>query len=182
MKLKKLTLCALFTALMAVSAFIKIPIPTVPITFQVQIVLITAVLLGRKYGLISTALYIFLGLVGLPIFSGGGGFHYVLVPSFGYIIGFLPAVFLCGLCHRHGSFRIKYTKVLLYMLLGLLTVYLVGTVYCGLVMKFYLNNYQGLWSLLLSCVFIPIVKDLALLPLMAFLATRLYAPLQKAFL
>ena len=47
-----------------------------------------ALLLGRKWGTISLVLYLALGLVGLPIFSSGGGPAYVLQPSFGYIIGF----------------------------------------------------------------------------------------------
>ncbi len=77
----------LFIALMIISAFISIPIGTIKITLQFLITNICCLILGKKWGTISVLLYLLLGLFGLPIFSDGGGFAYVLKPSFGFLIG-----------------------------------------------------------------------------------------------
>lgn len=84
-----LILCALFAALIAVGAFIKIPIPGVPFTLQVLFTTLAGLLLGSRMGAVSVAIYIILGLAGVPIFTGGGGIGYVVYPTFGYLIGFL---------------------------------------------------------------------------------------------
>lgn len=83
-KTRSLVYCALFTALIAVGAFIKIPIPVVPFTLQYLFTMLAGILLGS----LSVLAYMILGLIGLPIFSEGGGIGYVFKPSFGYIIGF----------------------------------------------------------------------------------------------
>ena len=66
--------CALFIVLMVVSAFIRIPIPYVPITFQTVVAVLAGLLLGAKWGAASVAIYVFMGLLGLPVFRAGGGF------------------------------------------------------------------------------------------------------------
>ena len=78
--------CSLFTALIAVGAFINIPIPVVPFTLQFLFTTLAGLLLGSKMGAVSVIAYMVLGLVGLPIFSEGGGIWYVFKPSFGYIM------------------------------------------------------------------------------------------------
>ena len=83
---KNLMYCSLFTALIAVGAFIKIPIPVVPFTLQFLFTTLAGLLLGSKMGAVSVIAYMVLGLVGLPIFSEGGGIWYVFKPSFGYIM------------------------------------------------------------------------------------------------
>ena len=70
---KNLMYCSLFTALIAVGAFIKIPIPVVPFTLQFFFTTLAGLLLGSKMGAVSVIAYMVLGLVGLPIFSEGGG-------------------------------------------------------------------------------------------------------------
>ena len=70
---KNLMYCSLFTALIAVGAFIKIPIPFVPFTLQFLFTTLAGLLLGSKMGAVSVIAYMVLGLVGLPIFSEGGG-------------------------------------------------------------------------------------------------------------
>ena len=84
-----LALTALFAALVAAGAFIRIPIGTVPVTLQFVFANLAALLLGVKWGTLAIGLYIALGLVGVPIFTAGGGFTYVLQPTFGYLLGFL---------------------------------------------------------------------------------------------
>lgn len=71
-KTKNMILCAMFVALIAAGAFIKIPVPVVPFTLQYLFTMLAGLLLGAKRGFISVCIYIFLGLVGLPIFAQGG--------------------------------------------------------------------------------------------------------------
>ena len=95
-KTTSLLLCAVFTALLVVSAFIRIPTPLVPITLQSGMVLICGILLGPKYGSISVLLYVCLGLCGVPVFAMGGGLGYVLQPTFGYVMGFILGAYITG--------------------------------------------------------------------------------------
>ena len=78
-------LCAMFVALIAVGAFIKVPIPVVPFTLQYLFTMLAGLLLGGKKGSLAVGIYILLGLIGLPIFAQGGGIGYIFQPSFGYI-------------------------------------------------------------------------------------------------
>ena len=95
--LRNMILCALFAALIAVGAFIKIPVPVVPFTLQYLFTMLSGLMLGSKWGLAAVGIYIALGLAGLPVFAQGGGIGYVLQPSFGYIIGFALGAFVTGL-------------------------------------------------------------------------------------
>ena len=85
---RSMVYCALFTALIAVGAFIRIPVPVVPFTLQYLFTMLAGLLLGAKRGAGSVTVYMLLGLAGLPIFTEGGGISYLFKPSFGYIIGF----------------------------------------------------------------------------------------------
>ena len=96
-KTKDLMMCSLFVALIVVGAFIKIPIPVVPFTLQLLFTMMAGLLLGGKLGAASVGIYILMGLLGLPVFAEGGGFSYVLKPSFGYIIGFAVASYVTGI-------------------------------------------------------------------------------------
>ena len=101
MKTKGVIYCGLFTALIAVGAFIKIPIPVVPFTLQYLFTMLAGLLLGSRLGTVSVLSYMLLGLAGLPIFSEGGGLWYVFKPSFGYIIGFAVGTFVTGWIAEH---------------------------------------------------------------------------------
>lgn len=68
-KTRSLVYCALFTALIAVGAFIKIPIPVVPFTLQYLFTMLAGILLGSRLGSLSVLAYMILGLIGLPIFQ-----------------------------------------------------------------------------------------------------------------
>ena len=88
------------TIILAISSKIKIPFYPVPMTMQTFVVLLIGVTLGWKLGLFAVMLYLFEGIIGLPVFSGtpekGIGLIYFTGPTMGYLIGFLPAVFLAG--------------------------------------------------------------------------------------
>ena len=94
---RDLILCALFTALSAIGAFIRIPVPLVPFTLQITFTTLAGLLLGSKKGAISVAVYVLMGLIGIPVFTQGGGFSYVLKPSFGFLVAFIIGAFVTGL-------------------------------------------------------------------------------------
>lgn len=97
--------CGLFTALIAVGAFMKIVIPvgadTMNFTLQWLFVLLAGLLLGSKRAFRSVAVYLITGLIGFPIFARGGGPAYLLRPTFGFLLGFALAAWAIGfLCEK----------------------------------------------------------------------------------
>ena len=96
LRMRELAYCALFSALIAAGAFLKVPVPALPFTLQFLFTNLAGILLGAKLGALSVLVYLLLALVGLPIFANGGGFGYVLMPSFGYLIGFLFGTWVAG--------------------------------------------------------------------------------------
>ena len=129
MKTQDLVKCALFTAIICISAYISIPLPftPVPITLQTAAVMLCAVLLGGKKGAMAVILYVILGAVGLPVFSGGKGVIGVLVGATGgYIWGFIPAAYITGKITE--IFTIKSFKAYFaVMALGVVIIYIAGT-------------------------------------------------------
>ena len=90
---------ALCTALICVAAQLAIPLPIgVPFTLQVLMVMLTALILKPLYSVISLLLYVLLGVIGLPVFTGAkSGIGTILSPTGGFIIGFVLAAFLVSL-------------------------------------------------------------------------------------
>lgn len=93
---RKLVYTALFAALTAVGAFLRIPMVYSSVTLQYLFTAMAGLLLGRRWGALSQAVYVLLGLVGLPIFTMGGGFGYVFQPTFGFLLGLIPAAWVVG--------------------------------------------------------------------------------------
>ena len=81
-KTRNLTFSAMFVSLIAIGAFIRIPVPVVPFTLQFLFTMLAGLLLGGKLGAMSVCIYVAMGLLGLPVFAEGGGLGYVLKPSF----------------------------------------------------------------------------------------------------
>lgn len=123
---KEMCLCALFAVLIAVGAFIKIPISIVPITMQTLFVVIAGIVLGRKVAFFSVMLYIVIGLIGLPVFANGGGIMYVVQPTFGYLIGFAVAAYGIGyVSDKYAGYR----SLLVFSILGMVVIYAIGMLY-----------------------------------------------------
>ena len=88
---------SLLAALMAAGAVISIPIGPVPIVLQNMFVFLAGLLLGSRWGLAGVAVYLLTGACGLPVFAGGlGGIGRIVGPTGGYLMGYLPAVFVAG--------------------------------------------------------------------------------------
>tara|TARA_B100000886_G_scaffold262227_1_gene186954 strand:+ start:4455 stop:5006 length:552 start_codon:yes stop_codon:yes gene_type:complete len=117
--------------ILAISAKIKIPFYPVPMTMQTLVVLIIGIAFGWKFGLATVSLYLFEGIIGLPVFSGtpekGLGLVYFTGPTMGYLLGFLVAVYISG--------KFKYDNNLLKNFLKLLFaisfIYLLGLLWLG---------------------------------------------------
>ena len=96
MTTRQLVRTALFAALTAVGAFLKILLGPSAITLQFFFTAMAGCLLGSGCGALSQLIYVALGLLGLPVFTAGGGFSYVLHPTFGFLLGLIPAAWVIG--------------------------------------------------------------------------------------
>jgi biotin transport system substrate-specific component len=177
---QNLAYCALFTALIAVGAFIKIPVPVVPFTLQFLFTTLAGLLLGPRWGAISVAAYTVLGLIGLPIFSEGGGFWYVLKPSFGYILGFCAGAYLTGLLAQPR--KSGFPRYLCACLAGLLTVYAIGMAYYYVICNFVIDTPIAFGPLFLYCFVLAVPGDICLCVLSAALVRRVRPVLDRQLL
>ncbi len=96
-QLRMMVYASLLAALTAAGAYLAIPIGPVPIVLQNLFILLAGLLLGSRWGLASVGVYLLAGALGLPVFAGGlGGIGRLVGPTGGYLVGFLPAVFVIG--------------------------------------------------------------------------------------
>ena len=102
-RLKNNLFIALFAALMAAGAYLRIPVGPVPITLTSFFMLMSGLLLGPAAGLLSVAVYLLIGTAGLPVFAGGAGPAVFTGPTGGFLAGYLPAVLFCGLISASNS-------------------------------------------------------------------------------
>ena len=167
LKTKDIALVGLFAGLTVVCAWISIPLGPVPVTLQTFAVFLGAALLGSKRGTLAVAVYILLGVVGLPVFSG---FKSLNPLTFGYVLGFLPLGMLTAAADK--LFPKTKLALPLGMVTGLLVCYLIGTVWFYYVMHFRGTEY-GFGKILSLCVVPFIVPDLVKLGLAYFLAQKL---------
>ena len=149
-KTKNLAYCALFTALIAVGAFIRVPVPVVPFTLQYLFTMLAGLLLGPRLGTIAVGTYVLLGLVGLPIFTQGGGLAQRLEQAGKNTVG----------------------RYLLANLAGLAVVYAMGMVYYYIICNYVINTPIALWPLFLYCFILAVPGDLCLSVLGAVLVKR----------
>ncbi len=181
LSIRDMILIGLFAALMVVGAYLKIPnpiFPTVPITLQLFFCLFAGLLLGSLKGALSQLIYVLLGLVGIPVFAGGGGFDYVLRPTFGFILGFILCAFVVGFIVE----KVKSTTLsvtLIASIVGILCAYVIGILYMYFIIKFNMGKDTSVIGLSLSMV--PyLIKDLVLGVIAAIAAKQVIPTLKKA--
>ena len=96
-QIRMMVYAALMAALTAAGAWIAIPVGPVPIVLQNLFIYLAGLLLGSRWALISVSVYLLAGACGLPVFAGGlGGVGRFAGPTGGYLVGYLPAVWLIG--------------------------------------------------------------------------------------
>ena len=163
-ELRMTVYASLMAALIAAGAFISIPIGPVPIVMQNFFVLLAGVLLGKKWGLASVGVYLLAGILGLPVFAGGtGGIGRIAGPTGGYLLGYLPAVFITGWIAEKGE-NIKWMDVPA-MVAGMSIVYGIGVPWLKMVtgMTFDKAIAMGLYPFLIGdalkiAAAVPVIK------------------------
>lgn len=169
---RDLAVCALFTTLTAVGAYIKIPIPVLPFTLQFLFVLLAGLLLGSKRGAVSVGVYVLLGLSGVPVFTEGGGFWYILKPSFGYLIGFIAAAYVMGKLAENMD-NLAFWKLIGISLIGLFIVYGAGMAYYYVICNYVIQTPIGVGTLFLYCFVLIVPGDIFLCVLAALVTKRI---------
>ena len=163
MKTRYLILSALFAVLTALGTLIRIPMPVSSFTLQTFFCAMAGSLLGSRWGVVSQIVYLLLGLVGLPVFTVGGGAAAFLTPTGGFLLGLLPMAWIAG--KVKGEFRA--------CLLGLLAVYAVGLPWMHAVMTADLQKPWSLWQTLLYGMIIFLPWDMLKMAFAAWLCKKI---------
>lgn len=125
-------LAAIGAAIISILAQVTIPLPLVPITGQTLAIGLVVTILGLRLGVLSVIVYILIGAVGMPVFSGmTGGLGIVVGPTGGYIIGFLPSAILMGLYMKKFSVTIPHAIVA--NLIGMVVTLAFGTAWLKII-------------------------------------------------
>jgi biotin transport system substrate-specific component len=129
--LKKVLVVIVGTILLTLSSKIKIPFYPVPMTMQTFVVLFLGISFGYKIGVATVSLYLFEGIIGLPVFSNspekGVGLVYFMGPTMGYLIGFLFATFLAGYINLKTNIFLIFIK----LILSVSVIYILGLLWLG---------------------------------------------------
>lgn len=163
--IKGMVYCALFAGLTAVGAYIIVPLPLVPITLQTTFVLLSGTLLGGILAAVSQLVYLLMGLIGFPVFSGGrGGLGVLLGPTGGYLLGFILAALIVGLMAPKK--QASKWSLLVALILGDTVIFA-----CGLLQLMFIAQLSFYKALMVGVL--PFLPGEALKIALAFIATRL---------
>ena len=166
-KLKALDLAyvGLSAALIAVCAWIAIPL-TVSITLQTMAICLVAGLFGWKRGTLSVIIYILLGMIGLPVFTGfKSGLAVITGPTGGYVLGFIFTAIIVGIATEKVGKKIW--QCIFFMAIGVLVCYLFGTIWFIIAYK------VTFASALSTCVFPFLLPDAVKIIVASILVNRL---------
>ena len=167
--LRNVLMVLMGTVLLAISSKIKIPFYPVPMTMQTLVVIFLGITLGWKLGVATVALYLFEGIIGLPVFSGspekGVGIIYFTGPTMGYLIGFLFTVYFAGSFNFNKNLFVKFFQ----LLFSLSFIYIFGILWLGTLIGWEKPLFQlGVQPFLLAELFkilivlfsLPLIKKL----------------------
>ena len=176
--MKKLTVfnmtsCALMAALMCVLCPVSVPIGPIPISLSILVILLTVYVLGTWRALVSYTVYLLLGAVGMPVFSGfQGGLAKLAGPTGGYLAGFWLMILVAGIIMEKGKRNLLVT--ILGMLVGVAIDYAVGTAW------FVFQTESTVAHALDVCVYPFIPFDVAKIVIAVLLGSVVYKGLQRA--
>jgi len=159
---KTLILVSLFSALTAAGAFIKLPMWPVSITLQFFMTACAGLLLGGHKAAASQLIYLLVGLAGVPVFTEGGGIAYIARPSFGFLIGLIPAAFVIGVLSRK---KRNFAGMVCASAAGLAVLYIIGLPYMYISVNVFMSARMSVWTAISSgmLIFLPgdIIKIIA---------------------
>ncbi len=168
-----MTSCALMAALMCVLCPVSVPIGPIPISLSILVILLTVYVLGTWRALVSYTVYLLLGAVGMPVFSGfQGGLAKLAGPTGGYLAGFWLMILVAGIIMENGKRNLLVT--ILGMLVGVAIDYAVGTAW------FVFQTESTVVHALDVCVYPFIPFDVAKIVIAVLLGSVVYQGLQRA--
>lgn len=180
LNIKDMVVCAVFTAFCCVCSMITLPVGVIPITFAVFAVMLTAMVLDTKNALISVVLFIVLGCIGIPVFSGmQGGIGVLAGPSGGYIYSYIlmvPIISMASKCLNKSVSSGMFT--FLGCIVAIAVNYIVATAHFLIVMNAVNGKDYSLWSALCTCAFSFIPFDI-LKSIVAIIVAQRIRPLLK---
>lgn len=178
--ISKLSASSLFTALITIGAYIQIPASPLPITMQTIFVILSGIILDGRYGALSSLIYMLMGILGIPVFSGGGGIGYILRPSFGFIIGFIPASFIAGSIADFAGRRVSTPRIIAAFIAGEAVIYLIGITYGIIILCLTSEEFAAISSYIATGVIPTLPGELLSCVVGIVAATRLLPPLKKS--
>lgn len=176
MKTKDIILVGLFAALTTIGAFIKLPMGFSSFTLQFFFTALAGVLLGAKLGALSQLIYVLLGLIGLPIFTQGGGFTYIFNPTFGFLIGLIASAYVIGkLTEKKSDFR----HVMIACIVGLAVLYIIGLPYMHIILTVYMSKAMSIFDSMKAGMLIFLPGDFVKIILVGLVSKKMI-PILKA--
>ena len=171
LRIKDIVLCGLFAALISIGTFIKIPTPLLPITLQTLFVVLAGLLLGSKNGAIAVVIYVVIGLLGIPVFTQGGGLAYILNPTFGYILSFIIGAWVAGFIAE--KFKPSILTWTLAGIIAIILIYAIGIPYFYFISRWYIGNIIAAKTIMISFILMPLPGDVISCVVAALLVDRL---------
>ena len=176
---REILLTSLFTAFMAIGAYIVIPFPFLPVTMQPIFCALSGFIAGSKIGSLSMSVYTIIGLAGVPVFTHGGGITYIFNRSFGFILGFILAAYVIGKLSQKSNGSVKKNNMKA-AIAGLIIIYTIGIVYMFLIMKLYMKNTEISLLFVLIANLPYFIKDLILFTAAAIISIPIKSSLGRA--
>jgi biotin transport system substrate-specific component len=156
MKTGKLAMTSVMAALMCLAGMLLhwVSPALVPFSVLPVLVLMSGIILGAEYATMAMLVYLVLGLFGLPVFSSApfGGLGYILKPTFGFLIGYVPAAYVVGKIYRNGS----QWRAIVGVLAGIVTLYLFGLSYLYIILHWVLHRPTSIASVMMIG-FVPFI-------------------------
>ncbi len=174
-KSKQIIRTGVFVAVLIICGTVKIPVFAVPFSLIFIAVNFIALVSDCETGLLSILIYILTGLLGVPVFSQGGGIGYVLNPTFGYIIGFLILQPVCALGKNiiSDEFFTPWIKNIILGIINLIVVYTIGCCYGYLISTLYLKQELSVGYFISFYILVFMPGDIISVVLSAYLAKKL---------
>lgn len=176
-EIRSMVLAALFAALTAIGAFIQVPLGFTSITLQALFTCLAGVLLGPKWGAVSQIVYVALGLVGLPVFTEGGGLGYLVKLSMGFLFGLILLAWAVGMLTRTNR---SLLRVVLACIVGEAAMYAVALPYMYAVLNLYMGMEKSVLDVIKGGMLVYLPGDAIKIAVTALVSGPLLKSLRRA--